>query len=222
LELHSLRIDDYVGDLAWGLEQCPEPPVLVAHSMGAFVALRLLQRRNLALKGLVLVSPASAATHRDAAQRMLLDHPLLCGKLQMINSVAQPLWPWIMTLAEMRKLMFSPTTARKTAESLWPSLQHESALAMLEMLQATEADAPRTNCPALTLGGRHDTIVPADVAARVSQWLPSELQILPDLGHVMMLDDNWRQAADAIACWLDRHVNGGHDTGVTASRDRYE
>ena len=118
--LQLLGIQDYSQDVAWALEQCPQPPVLIGHSMGAFAVLRLLQHRQFSLAGLVLMSPGSPENHFASALRFLLGFPLSYYKLNLMNASPKNLWSWIMTGEEMRRLMLS------TASSLGHSAKGSS------------------------------------------------------------------------------------------------
>jgi non-heme chloroperoxidase len=202
LHLQLLGIEDYVQDLVWALQQCPEPPVLISHSMGGFVTLRLLQRQQVHLAGLILMSPASAKCHFESVFRLLRDFPLLCYKLHLMNASPKYLWPWMMTRAEVRRVMLSGASSLETSERLLPKMQHESSLAMMQMLSPPCAESPSLPCPALVLGGAEDVIVPPEFIRRTADSLTAEMRIVPAMGHSMMLEDGWPAAAELISQWL--------------------
>ena len=204
--LQLLGIQDYAQDIAWALEQCPRPPVLIGHSMGAFAVLRLLQRREFNLAGLVLISPGSPENHFASALRFLLDFPLSYYKLNVMNASPKNVWSWIMTGEEMRRLMLSTASSLDTLQRIVPKMQHESFLAMTDMLTASSGRAPNIDCPKLVLGGEDDSIVPPEFVRRTAQWVGAKARILPDMGHSMMVEDGWRTAADIISTWLSRKL----------------
>jgi pimeloyl-ACP methyl ester carboxylesterase len=200
--LHTLGIRDYVRDLQWALKKCPRPPVVVAHSMGGFVTLKLLQRERWELAGLVLMSPASPNNHFNSAIRMYFDFPVLCYKLNLMNAVPKGVWPWLISVEELRTLLLSDATSLQTPDRLLPKLQHESYLAMFEMLQPSYAKPPHWEFPAIVICGSHDAIVATDIVRETSQWLATELRVLPNLGHALMLEDGWLVAAETISNFL--------------------
>jgi non-heme chloroperoxidase len=206
LYLHTLGVHDYVRDLEWALEQCPRPPVVIAHSMGGFITLKLLQRERAALAGLILMAPASPKNHLDSALRMYQDSPLLCYKLNLMNAVPKSCWPWLISPEELRDLLLSEATALETPERLLPKLQHESYLAMLEMLQPSHAEPPQWDFPSMILCGSDDAIIAPDIVRETSEWLATEMRVLPQLGHAMMLEDGWYAAAEMISGWLNQQV----------------
>ena len=85
-----------------------------------------------------------------------------------------------------------------------PRLQHESYLAMMDMLATSSRRPPTIECPKLVLGGEEDIIVPPEFVRRTAQWVGAETRILPDMGHSMMVEDGWRTAADIISKWISQ------------------
>jgi pimeloyl-ACP methyl ester carboxylesterase len=170
--------------------------------MGGFATLRLLQRQQVRLAGLILMSPASAHSHFESALRLFRDYPVLCYKLHLMNSSPKYLWPWMMTRAEVRRLMLSRASSLETSEKLLPKMQHESLLAMMDMLRPGSAEPPSMQFPTLVLGGAEDVVVPPELVRRTADWLGAEMQIVPGMGHAMMLEDGWPVAAEIISQFL--------------------
>ena len=106
------------------------------------------------------------------------------------------------TRAEVRRLMLSGASSLETSERLLPKMQHESLLAMLEMLRPPCEESPSLPFPALVLGGAEDVIVPPELVRRTADWLSAEVRIVPAMGHSMMLEDGWPAAAEFISQWL--------------------
>jgi pimeloyl-ACP methyl ester carboxylesterase len=202
--LQLLGIGDYRQDVAWAIEQCDQPPVLIGHSMGAFAILQLLQRHEIRLAGLVLMSPGSPENHFAAALRFLLDFPLSSYKLNALNALPKPIWPWIMTGEEMRRLLMSPATSLETLQGMMPKMQYESFLAMTDMLRTSSRLPPTIACPKLVLSGEDDIIVPPEFALRTAKWIGAETRILPAMGHSLMVEDGWRTAATTISEWMSQ------------------
>ena len=201
--LQMLGIADYIEDLVGAVEQCQAPPILIAHSMGGFVAQQLLQTQPIDLAGLVLISPASPETHLGSALQLLCNDPLLCHKFQLVSLLPAEVWPCVITPDEARRLMLSDASSLETAERSLSKMQRESVLAMMDMFWPVSYDPPDLPCPALVLGGADDVIVPPEFIHRTADWLGADVQIVPELGHSMMLEDGWRAGADAISKWLD-------------------
>jgi pimeloyl-ACP methyl ester carboxylesterase len=58
--------------------------------------------------------------------------------------------------------------------------------------------APRT----FVLGGRQDAIVPSDEVWRTGLYYGTQPEIVPDLGHMVMLGARWKEAAARLQDWL--------------------
>ena len=56
----------------------------------------------------------------------------------------------------------------------------------------------------LVLGAEHDVLIPPDQVRMTAMRYDVEATILPGLGHGMMLETDWRVAADPILAWLAR------------------
>jgi pimeloyl-ACP methyl ester carboxylesterase len=205
--LHTVGISDYVRDLAWALQQCSQPPVVIAHSMGGFVAIKLLQQQMPQLAGLVLLSPASPRHHFESAMKMYQYFPLLCLKLNMMNSIPKSFWPWIISPAEVRRLLLSDANSLDTPARVLLKMQPESLLAMIEMLRLDFSHPPRLPFPAIVMCGCRDAIVAPDITRRTAKWLDSDLHVEPEMGHAMMLEDGWQTAAEFLMGWLDGNVS---------------
>ncbi len=202
--LWMFGIDEYVRDLAYALQQMPSRPVVIAHSLGTFVVQRLLDRELLDLAGVVLLSPTSPAVHFGVALRMMLDHPWLCWKMSLMNSLPKLVWRFAVSPGEMRRLMLSDASSLETVERIFPRLQHESFRAMSEMVWRFRPFRIPSDLPFLVMGGGQDVIVPPAFVRRVAAEIERPAVILPDLGHSLMLEDDWRDPADRILAWLQQ------------------
>lgn len=54
----------------------------------------------------------------------------------------------------------------------------------------------------LVLGAEHDVLIPPDQVRMTARSYGVSANILPDLGHGMMMETDWRIAADPILYWL--------------------
>ena len=61
-------------------------------------------------------------------------------------------------------------------------MQHESFLAMTEMMTSLARRAPNIDCPKLVLGGENDTIVPPEFVCRTAQWVGAKRVSCPIWG----------------------------------------
>ncbi len=156
-----------------------EPVVLVALSMGGYVALEMARRWPERLRALVLVdtragadSPDAAAARRDTAERVLAEgsHFLatdMAGKLFATGAPAELVRSWTET---MRR-----TPPAGIAAALRGMADRRDSLPVLE-------DWDR---PLLVVVGEEDTITPPELAREMHRAVPgSRLEVIPGAGHL--------------------------------------
>ncbi|MFC3531327.1 alpha/beta hydrolase [Vogesella facilis] len=206
-QLHSFGIADYVADMAWACGQLPQPPVLLGHSMGGFVIQQYVRQHSApAVVLLASVPPGGLAL---ATWRLSLTAPdILLGLNLFQQGKYQP------TAEEVRRMLLSPDVEPATAQWLASHCQVESQRAVLDMSLTTALFTRRLPCPALSLVGRNDLLVSPLEASSGGHLLGIDTTVLPDLGHMLMLDRRWPSVAQTVAEWLarqfaDRGVSGG-------------
>ena len=63
-------------------------------------------------------------------------------------------------------------------------------------------DAGLVKAPMLVLGAQDDGMRIDGDALAVAQTYQTEVEIFPDMGHVMMLEPGWQAVAERIVGWL--------------------
>ena len=62
----------------------------------------------------------------------------------------------------------------------------------------------RTTLPdTVVIGAQRDVLISPALAQSTAQLLGADYRTLPGLGHAVMLESDWRLAAQALADWLD-------------------
>lgn len=80
-------------------------------------------------------------------------------------------------------------------------LEPESTLAARETVNRLP-DAGLVKSPMLVLGAADDGMRVDGDALAVAQIYQTDLEIFPDMGHVMMLEPGWQAVAERIDSWL--------------------
>ena len=60
--------------------------------------------------------------------------------------------------------------------------------------------------PTLVLGAEHDNLIPPAFVYGTAAFLGTQAHIFDGMGHAVMLEDDWQEAAETIADWL-RELN---------------
>jgi pimeloyl-ACP methyl ester carboxylesterase len=183
------------------------PAVVVGHSLGCVVALRLAMRSPDLVRGLVLISAAGiGSTTRRARYALALSSLVQPGRL---------LAPFRDRIAESRRLRafvwgpwatpdgttVSPAATIGLLEG--PSLHSDTTSAAAALVEEDpRVDLGRVRCPAMLLWGARDPQVPIDDAFQYARRLRAPLRVVAGAGH-LVIAERPEACLDAIRSFLD-------------------
>jgi non-heme chloroperoxidase len=195
-ELHDSGIDDYVSDVVRAADRLDRPPVLIGHSMGGFVAQRYLERHP--ANASVLMAPVPATGLCGAGFAMAATNPGLFVDVGLAHEFGRH--------APDPAVLFEAVFGRQADngfDGFGQRFTDESHCAWMEMCQPAFLDAARIpDLPLLVLGGAEDRIIPPAFIRSAARLLGTTAEILPGLGHALMLESGWRDVAARIDGWL--------------------
>jgi pimeloyl-ACP methyl ester carboxylesterase len=189
------------------------PAVLVGHSLGGLVALRLAMRHPAAVKGLVLAGAAGIASTTRWAEFWITAF----GYLKLGRKLA----PHRETFARRRLLRYvpfgywgasDPPALSETAVEGFlagPALHTDTISAGRALVRDDpRLDLERVGCPGLVLWGARDRQVPVEDAFEYARRLRAPLRAIADCGH-LLVGERPDACAHAIGEFLDRigHVD---------------
>ena len=191
-------ISDYVEDLCSVAEGLDEAPVLIGHSMGGMVVQRFLDG-GLAVPAAVLMASVPPHGLWSSGWGMALHHPYLASQLTLLQAFG----PNAADPDAIRRTMFSDRVSPEEARRYEELMQAESRRVGLDLYGPQPV--PRdTAVPLLVLGAGRDFFFPPSEVHSTARAYGTEAEIFPEMGHVMMLEPDWRKAADRIVAWLRR------------------
>jgi pimeloyl-ACP methyl ester carboxylesterase len=194
--LKSRSIADYVDDVHAVVGKLgSSPPVLIGHSMGCWVVLNYLAMQG-APAG-ILMAPGTPQGLRRWAFRTTLRHPWLVLRTNTFGNPAD----LFNTPALARQFLFSAHTPESIVSSCAASLEPESRRAARETVNRLP-DVGLVSAPMLVLGAKDDGMRIDGDASAVAEIYQTDMEIFPDMGHVMMLEPGWRAVAERIDSWL--------------------
>ncbi|SCK26304.1 Lysophospholipase, alpha-beta hydrolase superfamily [Vogesella sp. LIG4] len=196
-QLHDFGISDYVADVAWACGQLVQPPVLIGHSMGGYVLQQYLRERT--APAAILLASVPPGGMALSTWRLSLTAPDILLGLNLFQ-----LGRYTPSAAEVRRMLLSPDTDLASAQWLADNCQVESRHAILDMNLSLALFTRPLSCPALSIVGRNDLLVSPLEARSGGQLLGLDTEVLPDLGHMLMLDTGWRRVAETMDGWLRR------------------
>lgn len=196
-ELGHATLAEYGSDVLRAIDAFPEPPILVAHSLGGLLAQRLLGQR--VLRALILLAPLPPDGMLLITPRLLATAPGLW--FAMLDVLAGD---HLGAVGQMRHASFSPHVAPEEVERFMSMMVAEGRSVLLEIhLPVPVASAFLLGIPALVLAGGRDKLVPADATMRTALYHWADRRVIDQAGHMIPLEP----AAEEIACdivgWLE-------------------
>lgn len=188
-------IDDYVEDVVEAIAEIGRPPVLVGHSMGAFVLQRYLARH--AAPAAVMLAAVPPQGLGAASFELAWRDPSLLTELNGLiqSGRASP-------GALLRAMFAQPLDADRLAR-YHRLCQRESQRAIWDMtfvLPFQQWTARRV--PLLYLAAEHDRLIPLHHHRAGAAVLGATVEVAPGFGHGLMLESQWARIADRVIGWL--------------------
>jgi pimeloyl-ACP methyl ester carboxylesterase len=194
--LKSCSIADYVDDVHAVVDKLGSPPVLIGHSMGCWVVLNYLQMHGSPAG--VLMAPGTPQGMRRWAFSTILRHPWIVLRANTFGNLAD----LFKTPALSREFLFCAHTPDSIVKSWATRMEPESTRAVRATATVRLPDAGLMTAPMLVLGAKDDGLRIDGDASAVSEIYQADLEIFPDMGHVMMLEPGWLAVAERIDGWL--------------------
>jgi pimeloyl-ACP methyl ester carboxylesterase len=210
-DVAGLGIEDVTDHYAAVIESLPEPPVVIGHSFGGLIAQKLLGR-NLAaagvaidpaqIRGVLVLPPAQLR-----ASGAVLGNPAN-AKRAVSLSAAQFRYGFGNALSQDESdVLFERWTIPSPGK---PLFEAATANFVSHSPAAVDTRNPRRGPLLLISGGKDHTVPDAVTRSTFKQYRHSsavtELRQFPDRGHSLVVDNGWREIADAILSWLKKSL----------------
>lgn len=193
---------DYVADLDNAVSQIPNRPVLVAHSLGALAAIRLLTR--VALPGAVLLAPVPPDGTARSLFRLARLSPASVAKLASLAIFAP-----LRHLCDAPLGMYSSRLSADEQAAITRRLAGESARVLLESLWPVDLDVRGNLTPIHVIGAEGDALIAPPDIRRCARLLGATSEVLPGRSHMLMAEPGWQQIVASIVGWIERTVVAG-------------
>lgn len=191
-------LDDYLDDIIHIIEKLEEPPIIVAHSMGGMVAQKYLEQFSCHRAVLMATVPYDGLAM--PAFSLALRNPFhFCSFL-----TTRHIGPNMLTPCVAQNALFHKKMTPKKAQQYLSRMQSVSVQALHDM---TWLKLPRKfnphNTPMLVLAAEKDALFSVESQRKTAEVHGAEFDLMPDMAHAMMLDPEWRSAANRILHWLN-------------------
>lgn len=195
-DVAELTFESYLEDVQAGMVRLGPDPVLVAHGMGALLAMKAAE--SAAVGGIVLISPPLPRELRSAPEG---------HRLREVPSVfRRDLVGWAGMPEQIRRL--NPDLTIADVLRVQHMMGQESGTARRAMLSGVSVDREALmRLPRLVIGAGLDRLFPESESERVAAWLEAEYQPFGAHSHygTVIGEESFRQVADAIRGFLEAH-----------------
>lgn len=195
--LDALSVEDYVADVRRVVARLPARPVLIGHSMGGMVVQKYLEHED--APGVVLMAAVPPTGLASATFSLLMERPALLLDLNRLMGGGVP------HLESLRDALFYQPVSNERLHYYFMRSQPESMRAIWDMsLFNLPRPARMHRPPMLVMGAAHDNLIPESLVRQTATTYDVAPHIFHDMGHGMMLEPNWEQAAQCILDWLQQ------------------
>lgn len=194
------RMRSYEAHVRTVVNSIDGPVVVVGHSMGGYVAQRLLEDAPAHVAGVVLVASVPRRGVAGAVLRLLRRAPGPTLRALLTFDLYQVCRSESLT----RRSFFSRSTPDDVVSACHARLQNESYLAFPPMLLRSSHPAP-PDVPVMVLGAEADALFSVRSERRLARTHGTTLQLVPG-GHDVMLDVTADGALHLVLDWVRRTV----------------
>lgn len=190
------RLEDYIEDVLGIINQLPEQPVLIGHSMGGYIVQNIVAETQTPFPAAVVISATTATgLPRGSLLRNSMRHPIIGLK----SFVAFDMKPWIGRADIVKELFFLDTTPVEQVARYANLMSGESPRAIFDICKPASLSNPAT--PTLVIGGIHDAALSEQNFRKTAAQLNATCLMVPT-AHDVMLEDPDFTIARQLADWL--------------------
>jgi len=196
-KLRWTRIADFVEDVENAVQQLPNPPILIGHSMGGFIIQKYLEKHD--APAAVLLSSPSPSGLLPTAIRTARRQPWAFTKVNLTLSLK----PLIATPQLVGEAFFSRDLPNHLLREYWRQTQDDSYRAFLDMVVLDLPKPERVKTQLLVLGAGRDNMIAPKEIEQTARAYHAHVEIIPGVAHNSMLELGWQNVAERILVWLN-------------------
>lgn len=186
----------YMDDIRECVNLIGRPVILIGHSWGGYLLQRYLENYD-DCPGAVLMASAPPATSLPTYWQMFKMFPWL---VTVAHLTARPHYIYS-TKKSLKELLYHPDTPDDVIDSHFDNLQPISTWLYLQtIVRAPRAELVDTEI--LVIGGENDEVYTPDLVEKTGKAYGCMPVILPNTGHMMMLEPGWGNVADKLLQWM--------------------
>jgi pimeloyl-ACP methyl ester carboxylesterase len=199
-KFNRVSVADYVADVLRAVENLPEKPVLIGHSLGGFVVQKYLEKHR--MPAAVLLAPSPVSGMLLPGMRLQMKSPLLFLKVALKRDFSL----LYNTPERLKKHLFSADADDNEMAEYAALIGKESYRAATEMIYNLPKAELIKRTPILVLGGETDEIIQPKYIKKTARAFAADFKIFPATAHDLMLERRWQTAADFMIEWLEGKI----------------
>lgn len=186
------RIADYVMDVLAMIRQLGRPPILVGHSMGGLIALKVAETGNCVGAALVAAAPPSPIM---ATLPALPVFAKLLPRILLGATIVPP-------REDLRRISLRFVTDLARQQQILDTFVPESGAALRDIiLGAVKVDPMKIRVPLLYLIGAKDTLVPPWQMRSTARRYGATIREYPDGGHSLFVEPHGPRVLADLTAW---------------------
>jgi len=194
--VQATTLNDYTDDLVRLLAEFSEPPILIAHSLGALIAQRLLGSAR--MSAVVLMAPLPPEGMFLLTARLMTTMPSRwLEAARIVVGSAPPV------VGPIKDLIFSDRFTSSEIEHLMALMVPESARALTDAhLPQLVTPAFLAGVPTLAIAAELDRLVPTQFVRRTAAYHGGDYFEAKGRGHLLLLEPETDEIAHMTIDWL--------------------
>lgn len=194
-------LDDYTDDVASAVGEIMgstgTPPVLIGHSMGGGIVQNYLRRAE--APAAVLMASVPPHGLFVSSMTMLAANPRLYFEMMMTTALG----PGAVFPHAIRQALFVTPLPQALESRFFTTADADSQRIGYDLMGWRPIAPPSDRAqPILVIGAERDGMVSQAAVKASAQVYGTKPVLVADMAHAMMLETNWRDAADPILSWL--------------------
>ncbi len=198
--LRFTTIGDYVEDLTEVIKHLEKDPIVIAHSMGAFVLQHYLTKND--VKGSVMLTPIPPWGVFRTTLKVAMKMPWSFLKANLIWNLG----PIADSVGKVQKAFFSKNIDPVLLEKFANQMQDESYFAYLGMLFFSLPNSKKVNTKTLVIGGEDDFLFTPKQMTNTAKKYNTQPVMFEGMGHDIMLDKGWENVAGKVHQWIQNDL----------------
>ena len=200
-DLHDFGAADYVDDALSLIRSFEDPPVVIGHSMGGYIAQKVVNRID--VSAYVLMASVPPTGLMGPVVTMAWFQPRLLSRIAEIQSRGVE----AVSTDTLREAFFWRDASKWLVAADLTRVQNESRRATLDLYwPAVLTPARLRQSPALVIGAEHDRFVAPIHVYQTAAIVGAAPVFVPDIGHAMMLEKGWENVAERIDQFVTEQV----------------